>query len=151
MGLLDDAKKPAAAAAVAEGTHEAAAPVEKKHSNSDYQKRQREKAKASADIIAKVIADNKIKLTAEQQDALDFLCRVKKPGTGNSGNFGTPVINKLFGENIAAGAKITAVEVFQKTGKGYAEMRQLMKKWAEKGIVVELDEATNTYTVKSVA
>ncbi len=47
----------------------------------------------------------------------------------------------LFGDKT----RINAVEVFTKFKKGYPEMKKYMKKWAEKGIKVSLDAATQDY------
>lgn len=52
----------------------------------------------------------------------------------------------LFG-TVKVGASISALDVFTKHKKGYPEMRKYIKKWAEKGITVELDAASQTYKV----
>ena len=157
MGLLNDVKKeneanhgaPVAAQATAEK------PVEKKkHNNSEYQKRQREKALASANILKDLITSKKIELTAEQQEALDFLCRVKKPREGGVGA-GPSIFEKLFGTEPKVGTVVGAYDMLKKTGKGFADMNKLIKKWAEEDskrpfvAVVEFDEAKMEYTLKS--
>ena len=140
MSLLDQAK--------VEANDEA--PVEaKKRSNSEYQKKARAKALASAQLIKKELADKKVTLSAEATEALAYLCKEGR-ATGNAA-FGQPVINKIFGDNYKVGDKVTAMDVFNKTGKGFAEMRQLMKKWKEKqNIVVEYDAAAKAYVIKSI-
>ena len=41
-------------------------------------------------------------------------------------------------------------KVFEATGKGFAEMRQLMKKWTEKqGVTVAYDDKTKSYEIKA--
>ena len=112
-----------------------------------YQARLRKRQIAAATIIKDVIAKAGIKLNAEEQAAMDLLGHASQ----RTGGFGTPVINKIFGDNLVVGAKATALDVFQKTGKGYAEIRQLLKKWAEKGITVEYDEASTSYVIKALA
>ena len=54
----------------------------------------------------------------------------------------------LFGEDAKAGAKISALEVFMKFKVGYPAMRKYIKKWAEQGITVELNPATQEYVLK---
>lgn len=112
-----------------------------------YQARLRKRQIAAATIIKDVIAKAGIKLNAEEQAAMDLLGHASQ----RTGGFGTPVINKIFGDNLVVGAKATTLDVFQKTGKGYAEIRQLLKKWAEKGITVEYDEASTSYVIKALA
>ena len=142
MSLLDAAKTEAGVAGTEEKTS--------KKSNYEYQKKQKEKALASANLIAKVIERAKVTLSAEEQEALDFLCRKPKAGAAG-GNFGAPVINKIFGAELKAGAKATAIEVLEKTGKGFAEMRQLMKKWAKNNIIVVYDEKVKAYVINKLA
>ena len=80
-----------------------------------YQARLRKRQIAAATIIKDVIAKAGIKLNAEEQAAMDLLGHASQ----RTGGFGTPVINKIFGDNPVVGAKVTALDVFQKTGKGY--------------------------------
>lgn len=140
MSLLDTAKTEA-------GVTEAKKAVAKK-SNYEYQKRQKEKALESARLIKAVIEKNKVQLNDAEKEALDFLCRERKAGV--AGNFGTPVINKIFGEELKVGLQATAIEVLEKTGKGFAEMRQLMKKWEKNGIVVTYDEKKKAYVINKI-
>lgn len=143
MSLLNEAAKEA-------GVEKAV--VGSKKSNYEYQKKQKEKALASAQLIAKVIERAKVTLSAEEQEALDFLLRKPKAGAGaGTGNFGTPVINKIFGAELKVNAQATAIEVLEKTGKGFAEMRQLMKKWEKNGIVVTYDEKKKAYVINKIA
>ena len=144
MSLLDNAKKEAGV--------KTSAPVEvaetKKKSNSDYQKRARAKALESALLIKDELAAKKVELSAEGKEALAYLC---KEGRAGVSTFGTPVFTKLFGDPPKVGDKITALKVFETTGKGFAEMRKLMKQWAEKQhTTVEYDEASKSYVIKSM-
>lgn len=157
MGLLNDVKKEneAKAPVATPAAGNAEKPVEKKkHNNSEYQKRQREKALASANILKDLITSKKIELTAEQQEALDFLCRVRKPREGGVGA-GPSIFEKLFGTEPKVGTVVGAYDMLKKTGKGFADMNKLIKKWAEEDskrpfvAVVEFDEAKMEYTLKS--
>lgn len=143
MSLLNEAK---AEVKAAEG---GATPVAKKHSNSEYQKKARAKALASAQLLKKELGDKKVQLSPEASEALSYLC--KEGRSAGSAVFGQPVFNKLFGDSPKVGDKITALKVFETSGKGFAEMRQLMKKWKEKqNIEVVYDESAKSYTIKAM-
>ena len=122
--------------------NEAAAP--KKKSNSEYQKRQRELAAQYGKQLKDYFGD---KVPEQIKDAVAFFAREKKAGAGTA--FGKPVIYKIFGDTPKKGAKITATAVFENTGKGFAEMRQLMKKWSKNGITVNFDEKSKSYVLDS--
>lgn len=142
MSLLNEAKAEVKAA-------EGATPVAKKHSNSEYQKKARAKALASAQLLKKELGDKKVQLSPEASEALSYLC--KEGRSAGSVVFGQPVFNKLFGDSPKVGDKITALKVFETSGKGFAEMRQLMKKWKEKqNIEVVYDESAKSYTIKAM-
>lgn len=146
MSLLDNAR---AEANVAAPEVEAAATTTKKHSNSDYQKRQREHQFKAACALRDFLKAQKITLPADLQAEMDFLCKEKKASAGSSA-FGKPVLYKIFGNTPKKGDKITALKVFEETGKGFAEMRALMKKWAtNQNVIVEYDAASKAYIVKS--
>lgn len=147
MSLLNEAKAEVKAEAkAATVTTEA---VTKKHSNSEYQKKAREKARASALLLKKELGDKKVQLSPEASEALSYLC--KEGRSAGSVAFGQPVFNKLFGDSPKVGDKITALKVFETSGKGFAEMRQLMKKWKEKQhIEVAYDEAVKSYIIKAM-
>lgn len=147
MSLLNEAKAEVKAEAkAATVTTEA---VTKKHSNSEYQKKAREKARASALLLKKELGDKKVQLSPEASEALSYLC--KEGRSAGSVAFGQPVFNKLFGDSPKVGDKITALKVFETSGKGFAEMRQLMKKWKEKqNIEVVYDEAAKSYIIKAM-
>lgn len=139
MSLLDNAKKEAQV----EGTVAGAEATPKKKSNSEYQKRQRELAAKYGKQLKEFYGD---KIPEPIKEAVEFFSREKKAA---SAVFGKPVIYKLFGDAPKKGASITAVKVFENTGKGFAEMRQLMKKWAKNDIVVKYDEKAKTYVLDS--
>ena len=143
MSLLDNAKKEA-------GVKVEAPVAGQKKSNSDYQKRARAKALESAKLLKEELASKKVELSDKAKEALAYLC--KEGGrAGGSSNFGTPVFEKLFGATPKVGDKITALKVFETTGKGFAEMRKLMKQWKEKqNTVVESDDASKAYVIKSL-
>lgn len=142
MSLLDNAKKEA-------GVKVESVPETKKKSNSDYQKRARAKALESAKLIKEELAAKKVELSAEGKEALAYLC--KEGGRTGSSNFGTPVFEKLFGASAKVGDKVTALKVFETTGKGFAEMRKLMKQWKEKqNTTVEYDETSKSYVIKAM-
>lgn len=147
MSLLNEAKAEVKAEAkAATVTTEA---VTKKHSNSEYQKKAREKARASALLLKKELGDKKVQLSPEASEALSYLC--KEGRSAGSVAFGQPVFNKLFGDSPKVGDKITALKVFETSGKGFAEMRQLMKKWKEKQHTeVVYDEAAKSYIIKAM-
>ena len=139
MSLLDEAKKEAK---VEGAVATEAAP--KKKSNSEYQKRQRELAAKYGKQLKDFYGD---KVPDAIKEAVAFFAKEKKAGTAS--NFGKPVIYKIFGDTPKKGAKITAMKVFEDTGKGFAEMRQLVKKWEKAGIIVKFDEASKSYILDS--
>lgn len=141
MSLLDNARKEVAV--------ETPAPVAKKHNNSEYQKRQREHQYKAACAIRDFIKAQGIKLPEDLQAEMDFLTKEKKASAAGSA-FGKPVLYKIFGNTPKKGDSVTALKVFEETGKGFAEMRSLMKKWAEKqNVTVKYDEEKKAYVVDS--
>ena len=145
MSLLDNARKEAAI----ETPVEAGTTPAKKHSNSEYQKRQREHQYKAACAIRDFLKEKKIDLPADLQAEMDFLTKEKKASAAGSA-FGKPVLYKIFGNTPKKGDSVTALKVFEETGKGFAEMRQLMKKWAEKqNVTVKYDEVKKAYVVDS--
>lgn len=139
MSLLDEAKKEAKVEGAA--TTEAAP---KKKSNSEYQKRQRELAAKYGKQLKDYFGD---KVPEELKEVVAFFAKEKKASAGTA--FGKPVIYKIFGDTPKKGAKVTAMKIFEDTGKGFAEMRQLVKKWEKAGITVKFDEASKSYVLDS--
>ena len=143
MSLLDNAKKEAKVEATTAVAAEGA--TTKKKSNSEYQKRQRELAAKYGKQLKDYFGD---KVPEELKEVVAFFAKEKKASAGSAA-FGKPVIYKIFGNTPKAGDKITALKVFEDTGKGFSDMRQLMKKWEKQGIVVNYDEASKSYVIKS--
>lgn len=144
MSLLNNAKKEAQVEApIAEEAVETAAP--KKKSNSEYQKRQRELAAKYGKQLKDYFGD---KVPEELKEVVAFFAKEKKASTGSTA-FGKPAIYKIFGNTPKAGDKVTALKVFEDTGKGFSDMRQLMKKWEKQGIVVVFDDTSKSYVIKS--
>lgn len=114
-----------------------------------YQKKAKERALKAALLIKEVLKRENITLSQEEQDAIDLLCKEgKRASSAGSSVFGKPVIYKLFGDTPKVGDSVTALEVFENTGKGFAEMRQLMKKWKDKqGITVVYNPETKAYEI----
>ena len=139
MSLLENAKKEAQV----EGTVAGEA-TPKKKSNSEYQKRQRELAAKYGKQLKDYFGD---KVPEELKEVVAFFAKEKKASAGTA--FGKPVIYKIFGDAPKKGAKVTAMKIFEDTGKGFAEMRQLVKKWEKAGIVVKFDEASKSYVLDS--
>ncbi len=155
MSLLDTAKKEVgttanattANATTANATTANATTAAKKSSNNDYQKKARAKRLESAQVLKDELTSKKVELSDKAKEALDYLCGVRKASTV----FGTPVFTKLFGESPKVGDKVTALKVFETTGKGFAEMRKLIKQWKEKdNHEVAFDEASKSYVIKSL-
>lgn len=145
MSLLDSVRKEAQAQETATHVEGTVQPVvSKKKSNSEYQKRQRELAAKYGKQLKDYFGD---KVPEQIKEAVAFFAREKKAGA--SAVFGKPVIYKLFGDAPKKGAKITALDVFQNTGKGFAEMRQLMKKWDKAGYIVTYDDKSQSYVLGS--
>lgn len=80
-------------------------------------------------------------------DKLDDECKGFVNGLANpvsaAGNGTESVFTKLFGANPAVGASFTLSDAFNKTLKGKANIDHLVKKWAEKGIVVSFKKNDN--------
>lgn len=119
-----------------------------KHNNSEYQKKQRELLKKYGKVIADYVASQK-NVPADVQEAAEWFKSKTEPKSRGSKLTGKPAIYKIFGDAPKAGDKKTALEVFEATGKGYSDMRSLIKKWAKDGIVVDFDEKAKAYTIKS--
>lgn len=128
-----------------------AAEGKKKHNNSEYQKRVREQTRENGKKVLDYLKSQK-DVPADVLAAAEWLGREPGARSGGMKNtaFGKPVFYTIFGDTPKVGDKVTALDVFTKAKKGYGEMRQLMKKWKEKqNIVVELDEPTSSYVIKS--
>lgn len=140
MGLLDLVNDQEQAQ---DGVH-----TEKKMS---YGARQRLKQIEAAQRVKQYLDEKGVDTTPIQED-LDILLRTKKESAGTSGTRKggaktKPVLYKLFGNEPKAGDTVTAQEMFERTFKGFQEMRQLIKKWEAKGISVEYISADKTFVL----
>ncbi len=95
------------------------------------------------------------KLSASVKEFVLSLC--KDPSErAKSGGFGGPsIFSILFGDNPKVGQKITLEEAFNKTYKGKSTLDLWVKRWADKGIIVEctidpVKMINSTYTIKSL-
>ena len=151
MGLLDDAKKEAPAQVTTVATE-----GKKKHNNSEYQKKQRELLGQRVAVITKWV-DKQQNVPEDVKDALDGLNRRGKyeKTVRVAGAAGGPsVFTQLFGDKPKVGDKVTAIDMFNKVHKGFADMRKLMKKWADSAkFVAEVvfDEEKQIYEIKKLA
>lgn len=119
----------------------------KKSKGSEYQKRKREERVKAAETIQAVIQKAGLKLTEEEQAAMDVLLAKPKEGAARIG--GKPIIYKMFGDAPKKGDTVNATDMFLRTGKGYAEIKSHIKKWAEKGITVVFDEKAKAFKLDS--
>lgn len=144
MSLLNNTTTTAPAAAT---TTTAGKP---KHSNSEYQKKQRELLKQHGATILGFLSKQK-DIPADVKEAADWLKgKVEGRAPGANRLTGKPAFYKIFGDAPKIGDKVTALQIFEASGKGFSEMRSLMKKWETKqGIKVEFDEKTKSYIIKS--
>lgn len=116
---------------VAEGTNSKAA-------GQSYGARQRAKQIEAAQKVKEYLEEKGVDLEPIKEQ-MDILLRVKKEAAakGPKGAAQKPVLYKLFGNTPNVGDTVTAADMFARTFKGFQEMRQLIKKWAAKGIDVE--------------
>jgi hypothetical protein len=154
MGLLGQSGAPVGTPVGAGMAHAVVPPVveEKKKSNAyEYQKKMKAKQREGAQ---RILANPDYKFDAVDKAFLEWLN--KEPGTRDSGGFGTPIFNKLYGTEPKVGDSITLQFVFDTCYKGKGQMDSLMKKWREKN-GVEIDfvfnkekPALSTYTIKAL-
>ena len=146
MSLLDQARQPAPqSSGSAPVATEANAGISK---GAAYQKKQKEARYQAALLIQAAIKRGNVTLTSDETKALELL--TKKPGSGSAHSFGKPIIYRLFGDMPKVGNKVTALEVFEKTGKGFQEIKQQIRKWQEKGTEVSYDTTSKTYTLTKI-
>ena len=135
MGLLNEVKEQGAAVKqVAETTNK------KAERKAKAKERKAEKAAAVKRIYEYLIAHP----VKELEKDVAALKPAERQATFAPGL--TPEM--LFGKDFKKGAKISALDVFTKHKKGYPEMRKYIKKWAEKGVNVILEAATQSYVVQ---
>lgn len=153
MSLLDQARAPQsqsfgstpAAASSDSDTPESSGGISK---GAAYQKKQKEQRYQAALQIQAALKRGNVQLTSEEAKSLELL--VKKPGSGSAHSFGKPIIFRLFGDVPKVGNKVTALQVFEQTGKGFQEIKQQIRKWGEKGTEVSFDTQTKTYTLTKI-
>lgn len=154
MGLLDmvndEAKtKVAKDAKVAKDVAQAADKTEKKAGQS-YGARQRAKQIEAAEKVRDYLKEKGVDL-APIQESMDILLRTPKPTKekvgGGAGQ--TPVLYKMFGDAPKKGDTVTAEQMFMRTFKGFQEIRQQIKKWAQKGIDVEYKSEEKIFVLNS--
>lgn len=109
-----------------------------KAAGQSYGARQRAKQIAAAEQLRDYLVEKGVDLEPVKQQ-MDILLRVKKEPAYKppKGPAQKPVLYKLFGNAPKVGETVTAADMFARTFKGFQEMRQLIKKWAAKGIDVE--------------
>ena len=88
------------------------------------------------------------------QASKDFISSIINP-VSHTGFNGTSVFVTVFGANPKVGDKVTLEDIFKKTLKGKASFDAVVKRWAEKGIVIEYHEdkdiLKSTYTIKELS
>lgn len=147
MGFLIDAAKEQT-----QVKEPAQAPVvedKKKHNNSEYQKKARERALRAAQTVTEFIHKNVKDIPQDIQDALDVLNRVRRTREGAAGT--VSIFEKLFGESPKVGAVVTAYDMLKQTNKNFSQMNKFIAKWAEEGTVVEFDGNKLEYKLVKLA
>lgn len=116
-------------------------------------KKRQEEARKAAETLEKELKDKGLydKLS---QASKDFLSISSNP-VSHTGFNGTSVFVTVFGANPKVGDKVTLEDIFKKTLKGKASFDVIVKRWAEKGIVIEYHEdkdiLKSTYTIKELS
>ena len=95
------------------------------------------------------------KLSAPIKDFVLTLCKDPAEKKVANGFGGPSIFTVLFGETPNVGDVITLEQAFHKTYKGMSTLDMWVKRWADKGIVVEkvLDSVkvlNTTYTIKAL-
>ena len=113
-------------------------------------KKRQEEARKAAETLEKELKGKGLyeKLS---QASKDFISSIINP-VSHTGFNGTSVFVTVFGANPKVGDKVTLEDIFKKTLKGKASFDAVVKRWAEKGIVIEYHEdkdiLKSTYTIK---
>ena len=136
MGLLNDVK----------AAEKAETPVAVNSKKAERKAKAKERKAAKAEALTRVLDYVKQLKDVPAGIAEDIKTLTVAVREGGFAPSVTPEL--LFGADAKPGAKITALDVFQKFHKGFPEMRKYMKKWAEKGTIVELDPKTQSYVLK---
>ena len=118
----------------------------------ENKKKKQEEARKAAETLEKELKDKGLydKLS---QASKDFISSIINP-VSHTGFNGTSVFVTVFGANPKVGDKVTLEDIFKKTLKGKASFDAVVKRWAEKGIVIEYREdkdiLKSTYTIKEL-
>ena len=118
----------------------------------ENKKKKQEEARKAAETLEKELKDKGLydKLS---QASKDFISSIINP-VSHTGFNGTSVFVTVFGANPKVGDKVTLQDIFKKTLKGKASFDAVVKRWAEKGIVIEYHEdkdiLKSTYTIKEL-
>ena len=119
----------------------------------ENKKKKQEEARKAAGTLEKELKDKGLydKLS---QASKDFISSIINP-VSHTGFNGTSVFVTVFGANPKVGDKVTLEDIFKKTLKGKASFDAVVKRWAEKGIVIEYHEdkdiLKSTYTIKELS
>lgn len=118
----------------------------------ENKKKKQEEARKAAETLEKELKDKGLydKLS---QASKDFIASIINP-VSHTGFNGTSVYVTVFGANPKVGDKVTLEDIFKKTLKGKASFDAIVKRWAEKGIIIEYHEdkdiLKSTYTIKEL-
>ena len=119
----------------------------------ENKKKKQEEARKAAEALEKELKDKGLydKLS---QASKDFISNIISP-VSHTGFNGTSVFVTVFGANPKVGDKVTLEDIFKKTLKGKASFDTIVKRWAEKGIIIEYHEdkdiLKSTYTIKELS
>lgn len=160
MALLNGQDQPKKEGTTGTAVMSSDAKAKKLESLKRFKERRAERAKKAFDDALK-LRDELVKgsfMDKLSQTAKDFVLSLcKDPAERKaSGGFGGPsVFSILFGDNAKVGDSITLEQAFNKTYKGKSTLDVWVKRWADKGIIVDcvIDSAKmlNTkYTIKAM-
>lgn len=147
MSFLDEAK---AAEAAENGAVEQATEEKKVSNQALYHRKVVERQNKAATTIKEWIATLDPNLVTDKvKEAVSVICKEKRissnPGTAKRGK--DSLLETLF-EKIEVGQEVDALTVFEKTGKGIGEMKNLIKR--TKGVTIEYDSEAKKYRITSI-
>ena len=118
----------------------------------ENKKKRQEEARKAAETLEKELKDKGLydKLS---QASKDFISSIMNP-VSHTGFNGTSVFVTVFGANPKVGDRVSLEDVFKRTLKGKASFDVIIKRWQDKGIVIEYHEdkdiLKSTYTIKEL-
>lgn len=118
----------------------------------ENKKKRQEEARKAAETLEKELKGKELydKLS---QASKDFISSIINP-VSHTGFNGTSVFVVTFGANPKVGDKVTLEDIFKRTLKGKASFDAVVKRWQDKGIVIEYHEdkdiLKSTYTIKEL-